>query len=333
MPSKASLLVMAALYSAACVAADEGPKAQPPPLWSGDSGWLIHGRSIRVYEGTQPIGALIVEHDMVLKRTGILKQSVHLRDAAGAEMNLPEGSRAFAAELALIEDGKQIAGSNTIEWCVVPTQASGSQPETICIFWEHEHGARYDQYLRPNGFAFMPVTRGRLDMRGPVPRIEEGPVDFGVQFKHQRRVVELGERDITIETIYTDGTHIKSEQREKHDWANSDQFMMDAGDDLVELTRAADGKSVNVRRVTETVLQFDRNSVTAAKEIKVVIEALVGVDGRIKDGRIVNSTGNANTDAKILEEVKRSWRTAPIQKKGKPVEQWGRFTVIFKFED
>ena len=216
---------------------------------------------------------------------------------------------------------------------MVPSQTSGSQPETICIFWEDEQSARYDQYLRPNGFAFMPVTAGRLNMRGAVPQIEEGPVDFGVQFKHQRRVVELGERDITIETLYSDGTHIKSEQREKHDWTKSDKFMMDAGDDLVELTRAPDGKSLNVRRVSEPVLQFDRNSVTAAKEIKVVIEALVGVDGRIKEGRIVNSTGNASTDAKILEEVKRSWRTAPVQKKGKPVEQWGQFTVIFKFED
>ena len=86
MPTKASVLMIAALYSAASFAADEAPKIQPPPLWRGEFGWLIHDKLIRVYEGTQPIGAVIVEHDMDLKRTGILKQSVRLTDATGARV-------------------------------------------------------------------------------------------------------------------------------------------------------------------------------------------------------------------------------------------------------
>lgn len=327
MPSKASVLMIAALYSVACVAADEAPKVQPPPLWSGSFGWLIHDTSIHVYEGTQPIGGVLVEHDMDLKRTGILKQSVRLTDDSGAEMILPEGSKAFAAELALIKDGKEIAGSNTIEWCVVPAKDPGSVPETVCIYWESEQRARYDQYLRHSGLAFTPVTGGRLNMQGALPQIEEGPVDFGLQFKHRHRLVALSEKDVTIETIYSDGTHTSADRRETYGWENSDKFLYKAGGDLIELTRTADGKSVDVRHVTEPMLGVNTKEVTA------LLELLVGVDGRVKDGRIEKSTGNPEMDAKILAEVKRSWKLTPGTKKGKPVEMWGKFAVTFKLTE
>lgn len=328
MPSKAFVLMIAALYSAACVAADEAPKVQPPPLWSGDVSWILLTNSIRVHEGTQPIGAVIAEHDLRFQRSGTLKQSVRLTDGSGAEMILPEGSKAFATQMPPLESGAATQGADTIEWCVIPPQDPGSKPETICIYWQNEQTARYDQYLRPNGFAFLPTTAGRVGMQGGVPQIQEGSVDFGVQFKLHYRLVEFGEQGVTIETFDTDGMHAAGHRREKYNWQDSDKFLYKAGDDLVELTRAADGKGVNVRHVTEPLFGVNTNEVTA------VVEVLVGVDGRVKDGRIVKTTGNTDMDAKILDEMKGSWKLVPAKnKKGKPVEKWGQFKVTFKITD
>lgn len=148
MPSKAFVLMIAALYSVACVAADEAPTVQAPPLWSGDVSWILLANSIRVHEGIQPIGAVIVEHDLRFQRTGTLEQSVRLMDASGAEMILPEGSKAFASQMPSLESGVATQGADTIEWCVIPPQDPGSKPETICIYWQNEQTARYDRYLR-----------------------------------------------------------------------------------------------------------------------------------------------------------------------------------------
>lgn len=327
MPLKASILMFVSLYSAGCIAADQAPLSQPPPLWSGKAGWLFQNQSILVHEGTHPIGALILEHDMTFVRTGILKQSIRLTDASGAEIVLPEGSKAFATRINLPESGASEAGAGPVEWCVASTRDPGSIPETVCILWESEQRARYDQYLWSNGFALKPNTAGSSGMHGVVPQIEERAVDFGVQFKRQQRLWAVSEHNVTLEVIHSDGKNTSAVQRVTYDWESNGKVVYPVGSEVVELTRAADGKSVDVRHVTELVL--DRG----VKEVTVVLALLVGVDGRVKDGHIVKSSGYPQVDARTIAEVKRAWRLEPGKQKGKPVERWGQFTVTFKLTD
>lgn len=60
---------------------------------------------------------------------------------------------------------------------------------------------------------------------------------------------------------------------------------------------------------------------------------LIGVDGRVKEARIAESSGEPKIDAMALAEVKRSWRLTPAKEKEKPVERWGQFKVTFKLTD
>lgn len=325
MPSKAALLAALALYSAVGAADDEAATDQLPPLWTGKSGWQVDAKSIRVQEGTQAVGAVIAEHDVSLQRTGTLKQTLRLVDAAGDEMIIPEGSKAYAINLKLIKDGASVHEADALEWCVVPSNATGRVPETVCIFWEGAHQARYDQYIRTNGIAFQPVQAARTGMPGPMPEIVEGPVDFGVQFKQQLRIAEIGDQGVLLETILSDGTHVSPVKKQKYDWEEGDTVTYKNANDVIALTKAADGKSVSVRHTVEPIL--------GTKAVTVVVELLVGVDGRVKDGRIFKSSGNAYIDEVALKNARETWKMEPATKNGEPVEAWGKFAMTFKIED
>jgi protein TonB len=60
---------------------------------------------------------------------------------------------------------------------------------------------------------------------------------------------------------------------------------------------------------------------------------LVGVDGRVKDGRIFKSSGNAYIDEVALKNARETWKMEPATKNGEPVEAWGKFAMTFKIED
>lgn len=78
-------------------------------------------------------------------------------------------------------------------------------------------------------------------------------------------------------------------------------------------------------------LQDEKSAPTA--EGSVVLAILVGKDGRVKDGKIIESSGHAELDEKMLEHAIRTWRLEPRMEKGKAVEGWGQFRVTIRLED
>jgi TonB family protein len=70
----------------------------------------------------------------------------------------------------------------------------------------------------------------------------------------------------------------------------------------------------------------------AREEHTVIVEALVGVDGLVKDARIAQSSGSAAADEAALREIRGS-RLTPGTENGKPVEMWGRYSVAFTVND
>lgn len=318
MTLKASALIALALCCAGCGGTPYLPaQTQPPPLWSGESGWRTEFSTLRVNNGQQQTGAVIVEHDVSLARTGIVKQTVNAKEGRGNPIVVPAGSKVFARNFTLMRQGRSLQTFDPIEWCVV-------LPETVCISWENATRAHYAPTSRQGGFAFLPSPDFFNGVRGPMPEIEEGPVDFGVRFKKQVRLVELSDTKVTLETIYSDGTHAQRSRVDSYKWEIANQMFMQTEDYTVMLTRGADSKTVEVQRL---------NGPDTPNERTVVLSALVGVDGRVKDARIVVSSGNASMDAKTLEEVKNSWKLTPAVEKGQPIEKWGRFAITFKLVD
>lgn len=78
--------------------------------------------------------------------------------------------------------------------------------------------------------------------------------------------------------------------------------------------------------------QYDERS-TPDTAGSVVLAILVGKDGRVKDGRIVESSGHPQLDERMLKEAMLTWRVDPRMEKGKAVEAWGHFRVTVRFED
>jgi periplasmic protein TonB len=59
-----------------------------------------------------------------------------------------------------------------------------------------------------------------------------------------------------------------------------------------------------------------------------VVEALVGIDGSVKDARIAQSSGLERADEMALDEIRKR-RLTPGTKDGQPVQTWGRYAVTF----
>jgi TonB family protein len=313
-------------YCAGCATAYRPPSVAPPPLWDGRSGWEIDAGSRRVHEGVKQVGDALVEHDARLIRTGIVKEAIRMKNAYGTELIIPEGAKAFATNFTLITGPRQVRQIiDPIEWCVfLPQGINGRRAgaETVCIFWETEQQARYDQDYQIGGFAFLPSMVTPSGMPGAVPKIEEQPVDFGVQFKRQIRIGEMTESGITFETGFSDGTHFKRSSRNTYDWKNDGTFVYQLGDDTALLTPSPDRTTVDVK--------FQRSPKSSRT---VTLDVLVGTDGGVVDARIAGSSGNEKLDQAALREVKRTWKLTPATENGQPVEKWGRFSVEFQLKE
>ncbi len=64
----------------------------------------------------------------------------------------------------------------------------------------------------------------------------------------------------------------------------------------------------------------------------VLLELLVGVDGRVLDARILHSSGNRRLDAAAREQILRNWRFHPTMRNGKPVQALGQLPVVFRLD-
>lgn len=71
--------------------------------------------------------------------------------------------------------------------------------------------------LRYGRFAFSPNLTPN-GMPGPVPKIEEAPVDFGFHFTRQIRVARMTADTVTLEKLYDDGTNSSHATPETYNW-------------------------------------------------------------------------------------------------------------------
>jgi len=332
---KCFVLVILALCCSGCASstAYHLPKTPPPPSWTGQSGFRVEPESVRVNTGTNSVGSVLVEHDVSLARTGTIKKAIHVETRRGRRIVIPEGSKAFAVNATMYRNGKSIQRFDAIEWCVVlPNGFRREQPgsATVCIAWETDTSSLYEVDEQHGGFAFLPTVSLSGGLRGPVPEIEEGPVDFGVRLKKQVVITELTDEEITLESRFSDGTNVKSLPLRSYRWDTSksgspQQLLFKTPDFVIAMNRAPDSKSLEARRLN------DPTPVT--NERTVLLELLVGVDGTVKDGRIAVPSGSPSLDEKALEEAKRAWKLTPAMENGQPKEQWGRFTITFKLVD
>lgn len=65
-------------------------------------------------------------------------------------------------------------------------------------------------------------------------------------------------------------------------------------------------------------------------EATVIVEVLVGTDGKAKEARIRSSSGDPKMDSSALKEILPSWKLIPATKDGVAVEAWAPFSITFK---
>ena len=73
-------------------------------------------------------------------------------------------------------------------------------------------------------------------------------------------------------------------------------------------------------------------SIRFGEEGTVTIELRVGVDGRVRESRVLRSSGFPRLDAAALEEALRLWRLKPATVDDMPVEAWHSVRVSFRLD-
>jgi protein TonB len=66
---------------------------------------------------------------------------------------------------------------------------------------------------------------------------------------------------------------------------------------------------------------------------KLALQVLVATDGRVRDARVLESSGFATLDQAAVEEARRHWRLRPGTRDGIPFEQWYTLRVVFHLKD
>ncbi len=67
-------------------------------------------------------------------------------------------------------------------------------------------------------------------------------------------------------------------------------------------------------------------------EGRVTLEVTIGVDGRVMDARLINSSGSDDLDTAALKHAKRYWRFKPATEDGKPVISTLKRNILFKLD-
>jgi protein TonB len=66
---------------------------------------------------------------------------------------------------------------------------------------------------------------------------------------------------------------------------------------------------------------------------KLALQVLVATDGRVRDARVLETSGFATLDQAALEEARRHWKLRPGTRDGIPFEQWYTLRVVFHLKD
>jgi len=78
--------------------------------------------------------------------------------------------------------------------------------------------------------------------------------------------------------------------------------------------------------------EYPPTSRRLGEEGSVVLQVLVGPDGKVQDAKVQTSSGKARLDEAALKHALRAWRFTPGTEDGKPVTTWHSVKVTFKIE-
>jgi hypothetical protein len=318
------LLPILVLGTAGCATQYIPPTVPPPALWDGEAGWQTDAHSLRVSEGIKRVGDVIVEHDAQLLRTGIVTETVRLKNAYGTDMIIPEGTKVFATNFTLMTGAQRVRQNiDPIEWCaVLPQGVDGKKlgAQTVCIFWENEQRASYNENYEVGGFSFSPLLTPS-GMPGPVPKIEDAPVDFGLRFTRRLRIAAMTNETVTLEIVYHDGTNSGHAEPKTYNLKPDGTMVYAIGEDAVIVTPAADRKTAEVKLQPPQSRQIE----PGVTEYTVALELLVGAQGFVKEARVLQSSGLPNVDEMALRQAKDDLKLEPFMEHGRRVEKRGRF--------
>ncbi len=78
--------------------------------------------------------------------------------------------------------------------------------------------------------------------------------------------------------------------------------------------------------------EYPPTSRRLGEEGSVVLQVLVGPDGKVQDGKVQKSSGFPRLDEAALKHALRAWRFTPGTEDGAPVATWHSVKVTFKIE-
>lgn len=78
--------------------------------------------------------------------------------------------------------------------------------------------------------------------------------------------------------------------------------------------------------------EYPPTSRRLGEEGSVVLQVLVGADGKVQDGKVKTSSGFPRLDEAALKHALRAWRFTPGTEDGVPVTAWHSVKVTFKIE-
>ena len=70
----------------------------------------------------------------------------------------------------------------------------------------------------------------------------------------------------------------------------------------------------------------------AGIEGSLALEVLVGPDGRVRDARVLRTSGSSILDQAAVDEARRHWKLRPATRDGVPFEQWYTLRVVFHLQ-
>jgi hypothetical protein len=310
---------------AGCATPYRPPTEQPPPEWTGDSGWKIRPDTIRVHEGAHRPGDVLMEYELKAAQTAVVLETVRTKSAYGKDFIIPAGTKLFAENFTLVwrtgwAGQKQVEQAiDPIEWCaVLPNGIDGKQPgsDTACLFWETPTQARYTQGFRNGGFGYHPRMFDTSGMPGPVPKIKVQPVDFGVHIMRQIRVAKLGPARAELESVLSDGTADQVTDVKRLRWIDGRKSYYQ--DDVwhFELTASEDYSGIELK---------DLGRGSALPIVRVCVDSAGSLVG---EPEIALTSGKPQLDAAAVQIAKKGRYSAG---KGKDGPNCFKYKMQFEF--
>ncbi|MES2255152.1 MAG: hypothetical protein V4559_08935 [Pseudomonadota bacterium] len=202
--------ISALLVISGCTGLYDPPHRPVPDLWDGKRQVGNVAGTHRVYPGTRHVGDVVQDLQWGPERTGTIAERVELKTLFGHTIIIPKGAKAWATNLGFESSTSFISDVDPVEWCVLLPEGAdgkGGGSQTVCAFYESPDRALYILDTRHGGYLFNPDLGSPWGTPGPVPRIEEGPVDFGFTVHNETRIREISPTQIRVEALLNNGTN------------------------------------------------------------------------------------------------------------------------------